>query len=420
MRAVIWFLLIFVVAVVAATALGTNDGLVTFYWGTWRLDMSLNLFLLLLLGSCMSIVALLQAFSALTTLPQRARQWRLARRDRSAQLALREALAQYFGGRYSRAEKSAQRALTIQADTPDLTQDNEFTVLAHLLYAGSAHRLQDRARRDDHLARALALASRTSAARSAEEGAHLLAAEWAIDDRDAPRALSLLSALPAGVARRTHALRLKLQATRLGPHAAEALKTARLLAKHQGFSKVAAVGLLRSLAFEALDAVHDIDQLRQVWAQFDPADRRDAFVVSRAASRAAALGHAKDGRLWLRPFWDQIGTYSVDDRAAVAKGLVACAQGLEVDWLASLEAAARDHAREGAVALALGCCLAERQLWGKARQMLEQAALDASLEAAGRRNAWLQLARLAEHESDEARAALCYRNAATVDEAASV
>ena len=115
MRAVIWFLLIFVVAVVAATALGTNDGLVTFYWGTWRLDMSLNLFLLLLLGTCVSLVALLQAFSALTTLPRRARQWRLARRDRSAQLALREALALYFGGRYSRAQKSAQRALTIQA-----------------------------------------------------------------------------------------------------------------------------------------------------------------------------------------------------------------------------------------------------------------------------------------------------------------
>lgn len=418
MRAVIWFLLIFIVAVVAATALGTNDGLVTFYWGTWRLDMSLNLFLLLLLGTSVSMVALLQAFSALTTLPRRARQWRLARRDRSAQLALREALALYFGGRYSRAQKSAQRALTIQADTPDLTQDNEFTVLAHLLYAGSAHRLQDRARRDDHLSRALALAGRSGAARSAEEGAHLLAAEWAIDDRDAPRALALLSALPAGVARRTHALRLKLQATRLGPHAAEALKTARLLAKHQAFSKVAAVGLLRSLAFEALDAVHDIDQLRQVWAQFDPADRRDAFVAARAASRAASLGHPGDGRLWLRPFWEQIGTFSVDDRAAVAKGLVECAQGLEVDWLASLEAAGREHAREGAVALALGCCLAERQLWGKARQMLEQAAQDTGLETECRRRAWLQLARLAEKESDDESAASFYRKAATVGDTA--
>jgi HemY protein len=413
MRFVIWLLLLFVVAVVAATALGTNDGLASFYWGTWRLDMSLNLFLLLLLGSCVALVTLIQALRSLSTLPERARQWRLARRDRSAQLALREALSQYFGGRYARAEKSAQRALAIQADTPDLTQDNEFSVLAHLLYAGSAHRLQDRVRRDSHLERALLLARRSSSAKSAEEGAHLLAAEWALDDRDAPRALKLLAALPAGIARRTHALRLKLQATRLGQHPAEALKTARLLAKHQGFSKVAAVGLLRSLAFESLDTAHDMDQLRQVWAQFDPADRRDAFVASRAASRAAQLGHPQDGRIWLRPYWDAMDSYSPEDRTAVAQGLVACVAGLESDWLPTLERSAQSFPRDSAVALAVGSGFAERQLWGKARQKLEQAAQDESLDGTSRCRAWVSLARLAEQNADEAFAARCYRAAAT-------
>jgi HemY protein len=417
MRFVVWLLLLFVVAVVAATALGTNDGLASFYWGTWRLDMSLNLFLVLLLGTCVALVVLMQAVRSLTTLPHRARQWRLARRDRSAQLALREALAQYFGGRYARAEKSAQRALTIQADTPDLTQDDEFAVLAHLLYAGSAHRLQDRIRRDNHLERALLLAKRSRAANAAQEGAQLLAAEWALDDRDAPRALGLLAALPAGIARRTHALRLKLQATRLGQQPAEALKTARLLAKHQGFSKVAAVGLLRSLAFEALDTAHDIDQLRQVWAQFDPADRRDAFVAARAASRAADLGHPQDGRLWLRPYWDAIDRCSPEDRPALAQGLVDCVVGIESDWLPALEQAAQSHARDSAVALAVGCAFAQRQLWGKARQKLEQAARDPSLPAASRRRAWVALAQLAEKDADVILAANCYRSAAlAIDE----
>jgi HemY protein len=416
MRLVIWLLLLFVVAVVAATALGTNDGLASFYWGTWRLDMSLNLFLLLLLGTSVALVTLIQALHSLTTLPQRARQWRLARRDRSAQLALREALAQYFGGRYARAEKSAQRALTIQADTPDLTQDNEFAVLAHLLYAGSAHRLQDRNRRDSHLARALLLAKKTGSTKSAEEGAHLLAAEWALDDRDAPRALTLLAALPAGIARRTHALRLKLQATRLGQHPEEALKTARLLAKHQGFSRVAAVGLLRSLAFEALETAHDIDQLRQVWARFDLADRRDAFVAARAASCAAQLGHPQDGRAWIRPYWDAMDTCSAEDREVLAHALVACVNGMENDWLPALENAAQTYRTNGAVALAVGCGLAERQLWGKARQKLEQAARDDSLDATARRRAWVTLARLAEQNADTTLAANCYRSAALASE----
>jgi HemY protein len=412
MRAVIWFLLLFAVAVVAAATLGTNDGLVSVYWGTWRLDTSLNLFLLALVATCFVLVSVINAINALTGLPQRAHDWRVARRDRSAQAALRDALAQYFGGRYSRAQAAAHRALAIQADTPDLAQDNEFTVLGHLLAAGSAHRLQDRVKRDEQLAKALELSKWSYAARSAEEGARLLAAEWALDDRDAARALELLSELPPGVARRTHALRLKLQATRLGRQPQEALKTARLLAKHQGFSKVAAQGLLRSLAAETLGTAHDIDQLRRIWLQFDPADRRDPMVASSAARRAALLGAPEEGRGWLRPFWDRLGELSADDRAAVSQGLVACLPGIGPDWLQRLEAAAQSFPREPAIAHAVGSALAERRLWGKARQLLETAAADSTLSADERRHAWLSLARLAEEEGDNERAVHSFEAAA--------
>jgi HemY protein len=295
-RLAIWFVLLFAVAVVAATTLGANDGLASFYWGSWRLDLSLNFFVLLLIGTCFLLVAVIQGMSALIGLPKRAREWRTARRDRTGQAAFRDALAQYFGGRYTRAQKSAQRALAIQAETPELAQDNEFTVLGHLLAAGSAHRLQNRAVRDEELRRALELSRRSPAARPAEEGARLLAAEWALDDRDAPRAIEFLNALPLGVARRTHALRLKLQAARLARQPQEALRTARQLIKHQGFSTVAAAGLVRSLAFESLETVHDVDQLRRLWMSLEPVDRRDPFIAARAATVAAALGRPRRAR----------------------------------------------------------------------------------------------------------------------------
>lgn len=153
-----------------------------------------------------------------------------------------------------RAQVHRQRAIAIQADTPELALDAEFTALAHLLSAGSLHRLQDRSRRDEHLQRAIELSQLTRKPRATEEGARLLAAECALEDRDAGRALRDLAELPPGVARRTQALRLKLQATRLARQPMEALKTARLLAKHQGFTAGAAEGLLRSLASEALGA----------------------------------------------------------------------------------------------------------------------------------------------------------------------
>ena len=414
MRAVIWFVLLFVVAVVAATTLGTNDGLVSFYWAGQRLDLSLNLFLILLAGTCFVLITVFNAISALIGLPQRAREWRVARRDRTAQASLREALAQYFGGRYSRAQKAALRALAIQGDTPELAQDNEFTVLGHLLAAGSAHRLQDRAGRDRAIQRALDLARHSAAARSAEEGARLLAAEWALDDRDAARALELLGELPTGVARRTQALRLRLQATRLGRQPQEALKTARLLAKHQGFSKSAAQGLLRSLAFESLDTARDADQLRRVWMQLDGLDRRDAFVAARAASLAAGFGASDEARGWLRPFWDRLNELSPEERSAISLALVEALSGLGVDWLPRLESAARAYAREGAMAFAVGMALAERQLWGKAARLLEESAADTSLPAPARRQAWLRLAHIAAEQDDGARAARAYEAAATL------
>ncbi|MBW8846003.1 MAG: heme biosynthesis protein HemY [Burkholderiales bacterium] len=412
MRLVIWLVLIFVAAAVAALTLGSNLGLVSFYRGGWRLDMSLNLFLLLLVGSCFALVTAIQAVEALTTLPKRAREWRLAQRERSAQLALREALVELFGARFSRAQKAAQKALNIQSATPELAADQSFMALAHLLAAASAHRLQDRRHRDEQLNRALDLSRRTGGARAQEDGARLLAAEWALDDRDAARALSLLGELAPGVARRTQALRLRLQASRLARQPLDALRTARLLAKHQAFSKVAAQGLLRSLAFEALDGTRDVDQLRAAWLQLDPADRRDPLVAARAAQCAGQLGAPDDGRGWLRPFFDDLGELQSDDRAAIATALVPVLAGCGPDWLQRLESAQSRFPRERALAYALGHALAERQLWGKARLMLEAVADDSSMPSAARRRSWLALAALAEQEGDEARRARCFESAA--------
>ena len=224
----------------------------------------------------------------------------------------------------------------------------------------------------------------------------------------------MLAELPMGVARRTHALRLKLQASRLGQQPREALKTARLLAKHQAFSKGAAQGLLRSLAFEALDSPRDADQLRRTWLQFDAVDRRDPFVAARAATRASELDAVEDARGWLRPFWERLTELNVDERAAIAQALAGATAGIGVEWLPRLESAAQAFAREGAIVLAVGCALAERQLWGMARRLLEQAAADVNLSTDMRRKAWLALADLAGQEGDAARAAQCFKAAACV------
>ena len=206
-------------AVVAALTLGDNAGMASFYWEGWRVDLSLNLLILGALATGFALMTAVQAVNALIGLPARAREWRLLRLERAAQAALREALAEYFSGRYGRSHKAAQRAIAIQDDRQDAGDDHEFRTLAQLLAAGSLHRLQDRGRRDELLRRALR-PGRRGANQAVDDGARLLAAEWALDDRDGPRAEALLAELQPGVARRTQALRLKLQAARLEPPAA--------------------------------------------------------------------------------------------------------------------------------------------------------------------------------------------------------
>lgn len=416
MRGVIWIVLLFTVAVVAATTLGNNDGLVSIYWSGWRTDLSLNLFVLIVLGLCVIGVTAAHAISRLVSLPRRAGEWRALRRERAAEAALREALAEYYGARYGRARKAAQKALTLQADAPELAGDHGFRLLAQMMAAACMHRLQDRAGRDHIVRRALEAARHgTAAERGVEEALRLLAAEWAVEDRDGPRALEVLGALAPGVARRTQALRLRLQATRLARQPLEALATARLLANHQAFSPAVAQGLLRSLAGEVLEAAHDLQQLRRVWQQFDPADRRDVPVLVRAAARAVTLGAPEEARQWLRPFWESLGDLERDDRDRVALALFDARHGLGSDWLPRVELALQSFGHEPAVQAAAGGAFVECGLWGKARRLLEAAAEAPALPSRARRAAWRELAGLARRESDEARAAACERAAAQLD-----
>ena len=414
MRTVIWLVLLFVVAVVAALTLGDNDGLASFYWGGWRLDLSLNFFVLAALGLGFAVATAAHAVNGLLGLPARAREWRGLRMERAAHAALREAHAEYLAARYSRAHRAAQRAMELSHDVPALSTDLNFERLARVLAAGSLHRLQDKPRRDIMLQPALAAARRSSTS-AVDDGVRLVATEWALDDRDGPRAEALLADLQPGVARRTQALRLKLQSARLARRPLEALHTARLLANHQAFSQAAALGLLRSLAIEALDATHDLEQLRRTWQQFDAADQRDPYVAARAARRAAALGESDEGRAWLRPLWERLDLQEPDSRAELALALADACAGVGADWLPRVEAAQRSFASEAAVQAGAGAVLVERQLWGKARLPLELAAHADGLAARARRQAWRALAKVAAAEGDVDRANACLRAAAEID-----
>jgi HemY protein len=413
-RAVVWAVLLFAVAGVAATTLGTNDGLVSVAWGGWRADLSLNLFVLIILGACFLVMGAVRAVDSLLTLPTRAAEWRALQRERAAQRALREAYLEYDSARYLRAQRAAERVLGFTRGEPPVPEADEISLLALLVLASSLHRLQDREGRQRALEQALALTGRARG-RPGADAALLRAAEWSLEDRDATTAQRLLESLPPGVSRRTHALRLRLQAARLAAQPAEALKTARLLAKHQAFPAAATQGLLRTLCAQVVDAAHDADQLRQAWSTLEAAERRDPLVVAHAVRRAARLGALADGRAWARPVWDRMVELSSEERSALALAFCECIEGIGQDWLAPMEQALSAVPADAAIAAAVGMTFAGRGLWGKAAAPLERSARAAQVPGDVRRRAWRLLAEAARGAGDEARALACEQQASIID-----
>jgi HemY protein len=415
MRSVIWLILLFAGAVVAAAALSQNDGLVSIFWSGYRLDTSLNVFVIALVLFVIVLYIALKAINGLLGMPRRAHEWRELKRERAAHAALRNAHAEYLAARFNRANKAARQALDLQADVDVLRGDREFAGLAHLIAAASLHRIQDRRRRDERARQVVELTSGVLSGSVVLDGAHLLMAEWALDDRDAERGLEALRALPPGVARRTQALRLKLQAARMAQKPLEALQTARLLAKHQGFSQIAAQSLLRSLAVDVVCAAHDEEQLVRAWQSLDVPDRRDVVVGARAAVRARDLGRVDLGRDYLSPHWSELAKMDADDRSTLAIALIDCISGVGSEWLPRVEAAVVTHGHEPPIVAAAGMVFAERQLWGKARRPLEQTAQTAILPGRVRRHALRRLAFIARLEGDEIRGGEYERQAATID-----
>jgi HemY protein len=195
MRAALWFLALFGIAVAVAVFAGKNDATVTLYWAPYRVDLSLNFVILTLVFSFALIYTAMRTAALLFALPDQAKRWRALQKERSINAELFNAQSHFLAGRYIRSRKSALSALSLDKsrehshpkDTDLVGNEPQLRALAHVMAAQSAHALQDSTARDDHLIQALQQQNQRASS-DTKEGAQLLAASWALDDRDVPEA----------------------------------------------------------------------------------------------------------------------------------------------------------------------------------------------------------------------------------------
>ena len=383
-RAVLWLLALFGIAVGSALFAAGNPGTVTLFWPPYRVDLSLNLVLLVLLALFVVLHLALGALDAFAGIPGQARRWRLQQKERLVQSALVDTLVHLVAGRFVRARKAAEYALAMHTrpDAKDESAGRSLRIQAmlHLLAAESAHAVQDHSLRDKHFQLANELLSNPETG-AVQEGFFMRAARWALDDHDANSAAQWLERLPQGAARRTVALRLRFRVARMQGENAVALETVRLLIKHRAISSSSGASVSQALALELLQAGQDPGQILAAWDFLDQDERTLPDVALGMAKHWLSKGgDAAQSREWLLPVWERMiqdaKSISVLQRMrlvrALEAGLMDQHEAPDVKWVARIEAAQRAQPRDPLLQYLAAVMCVRLSLWGKAQHLLRQ------------------------------------------------
>lgn len=388
LRAILWLAVLFAIAVALATVGRFDGGQVLIVYPPYRVDVSLNLFIVAIVVLFIVIYAVLRIVRNIWRMPHRVAAYRARMRNEKAQGSLRDAIGNLYAGRFSRAEKAARDALAVDANQN----------AAGLVGAVAAHRMHEYARRDEWLAKV--------DANEWQEARLLATADMRAEARDAEGALAALAEMQASGGKRIHAQQVALRAQQQLKNWAEVLKLAKLLEKRDALHPAAAVRMRQQAAEHLLrDRRHDADALLEVWQSLSAPERQSPRLADLAAELLVALERQPEARRIvedaLAHHWDaRLLRRYPDTAGADALPLIQKAEG----WK-------RDHPDDADLLVALGRLCEKQQLWGKSQSFLE-AALKLSDNDALKVRAHRALARLFENLGDEEKAARHYRESA--------
>jgi len=355
MRLFLWIIALFASAIGIAVAAHYNVGNVVFFYPPYRVDLSLNFFILLAILLFVVIYAVLKTIRVAQRMPGRVAAYRREKQERKGNEALRDALKYYFEGRFGHAEKSAVRAAE--------SKDN--AGLAALIGARAAHRMQQTERRDTWLA--------TVEADESLKSARLMTAiELLVDERQPELALKVVDELNANGTRHIHALRMALKAHQRANNWPEVLRLVHTLDKNHALHP-ALSERLRELAYEDLlrNPANDAESIRNVWLAIPAEDRAKTYVALRGAHAFNLRGLHAEARTIVEKAiaqeWDErlLRPYRAAAAEPGSPALVAQIERCE-DWC-------RQHPADPELELTLGALCLRQQLWGKAQRHLEQA-----------------------------------------------
>lgn len=368
MRALFWVMALFLLAALLAIAGHYNQGYALFVLPPYRVEIALNLLMLLALAGVFLCYALLRLLVTMLRMPHAVRAFRVRKRREKASAAFRSALRQLFEGRFGHALKQAAKAF----------KGGEDPALSAMVAARAAHGIGDEQQKSHWFAVAAQYDGGSPAARLMTQ------AELDLDAQRYDAALEHLDAVQGGGTRHMAASRLALRAHQSLGHWDEVLRVTRSLEKHRGIGvqqaeSVKALSHVESLAGRGADA----GQIIGYWNDMPAAERRNLEVARAAAKALVDAGDSAGARKIIEKQLD--ATWD----AALVELYAQCADGEALERISRAEKWLKGHPQDATLLLSLGRLCRRQQLWGKAQSYFE-----ASLAVEAGRAAHVELATL--------------------------
>ncbi|RFC36055.1 MAG: HemY protein [Candidatus Nitrotoga sp. LAW] len=350
MKFLMWILGLFSLAVALKLA-AHNPGYLLLVYPPYRIEISLTLFLLILLTLFVFGYFVVRLALSAIRLPAYVRQFRIERAHSKGRLAMMEALVAFFEGRYAVAEKAAVDAMEL----------GESSSLNPVIAARAAHELREFERRDAYLATADNKSAGVSIMRLMAQ------AKFNLDQHQPQAALQSLKELrESGVKGHVGALHLELRAQQQARNWDAILNVVDQLEKRSAMDSVAAAQIRQQAWLEKIRA-HTLDApaLLAIWKSTPGEFKRRPKVV---AAAVRAFIHQGDCRNARQIITDRLNA-AWDSDLVMLYG--ECLTGEAGSHIEQAERWLKQHPDDAGLLLVLGKLCLHQGLWSKAQNYLD-------------------------------------------------
>ena len=350
MRLLFWFVLLAIAAVVAALAFKLNSGYAMLVVSPYRVELSLNLLLILVVVGFFLLYFGLRLMTRTVQLPAQVRVWRRQQKQQRARDKLDAAIVALLEGRYGKAQQEAKEALALPHSSG----------VAALVAARAAIDVRQFEVAESFLSRPEAQATSLAVPRLT------LSAEIALQQGQPQEALRILESLRREAGLHTAALRLELRASQAARRFGAIPPLVEQLVKRGVFEPAQGEQLRIASQREQLRALAtDASGLREAWKQLPEATRTKPQIARAAALSFLQMGGDREAAeivsRSLEREWD----------SELVELYGECQLGDPTHQLEQAERWLAAHNQDAALLRVLGGLCERQQLWGKAQTYFE-------------------------------------------------